>query len=95
MNEPNQNVGRVLKEMREREGVTLAELAKETESTPQYISDVEAGRRPFPPRLMKTWSKTLSLDIDTVMAYILADKLSDYEKRGGFKCCVKIVPRRG
>ena len=94
MSQPSASLGRLLKEYRERKGLTLFEMAKEIGGPSiQFVCDVESGRRPFPETRLKRWSSALGIDPVVVGGFLISKAVSDIERRSGCDLYVQVVPK--
>jgi len=78
-------IGNLLRQFRKDVGIRGVDLAKTLECTTQFISNVEHGRVPLPPRQVKPWSKALGVDPDIVGQSTLIEHNDKFCKQAGLK----------
>jgi len=93
MSQPSRKLGNLLKESREKKGLTLLQIAQVTDSTAQYICDVEHGRKRMTYELVKPWSQALGIEPAVVLSFILSEKQSEAERRSGVKLDFRYAPK--
>jgi len=93
MNHPSVKLGKLLKESREGRGLTLFEIAQSTNTTAQYVCDVEHGRKRMTYELIKPWSAAIRVDPVIILSFILSEKQYEAERRSGIKLDFKYVPK--
>lgn len=65
------NIGQVIKELREKQGLTQKELASITGKSRTYISDIERNR--YAPSLATLYSIAKALNVDMSHIFLLSE----------------------
>jgi transcriptional regulator with XRE-family HTH domain len=74
-------VGRLIKEAREIEKVTQKQLAEKLGVSDMFVSRIEMGTSPLPPKYIKAVSQALSLTVSMVVGALRQDVIDKYDKR--------------
>jgi len=90
---PSKSLGLLLKEHRERSGMTLFDLAEKIgKPSIQFVCDVESGRRPFPPGKLMAWAKAVHVLPDIIYAHLMSLESSRIERLSGYRSPGKFIP---
>lgn len=88
-------LGRELRELREKLGLTLSDVAVRLGVSVQYVCDVESGRKSFPPAKLKAWAEVLRIMPDLIVAQLLAQEVTRLERQSEYKITYRVVPVEG
>ena len=94
MSQPSARLGSLLKDGREAKGLTLLELGKKIDQSPQHIWDVENGVRPFPAAKIVPWARALGILPDLIYIHLLTQEGERLKRLSGLKLDYTVTPRR-
>lgn len=69
------DIGREIRALRKESGMGLRELARQTEISPQYLCDIEYGRRMPPPELLEVIASALNTLPDRWLRLWVIDRI--------------------
>ena len=86
--------GRILREARIKNNLSLSDVAKKLQVSIQMICDVEAGRKALPTKYVDDWSTAVGEDPDFIAVNIWQQKLEEFNRnrKSSKKIVFKVVP---
>lgn len=87
-------LGRLLKETREKQNLTLQMVATRIGSSVQFVCDVESGRKGFPPAKLRNWSAALNIIPDLIIAQLISQSVDQLERWSGYKIEYTLHPKK-